>query len=51
VDFLRIARGTLADAQTSIEELYEWELNGPFLKDFTGKAPADGKRDAGAIGS
>ena len=51
LDFLRVARGTLADAQTSIEELYEWEFSGPFLKDFTGRAPADGRRNAGAIGS
>jgi hypothetical protein len=49
LDFLRLARGTLADAQTSIEELHEWEFNGPFLKDLTGKAPAAGRRDAGAI--
>jgi hypothetical protein len=49
IDFLRVARGTLADAQTTIEELYAWEFAGPHLKDFFGKTPADGKRDAGAI--
>jgi hypothetical protein len=49
IDFLRIARGTLADAKTTIEELYAWELDGPALRDFTGRKPADGKRDAGAI--
>jgi hypothetical protein len=49
IDFMRIARGTLADAQTTIDELYAWEFNGPFLCDFTGrKRPADGGA-AGAI--
>ncbi len=49
IDFLRIARGTLADSKTTIEELYAWEFNGPFLYDFTGrKRPADGG-EAGAI--
>ncbi len=36
VDFLRISRGTLADAHTSIDELYAWEFDGPFLADFAG---------------
>ncbi len=49
VDFLRVCRSTLAESRTSIEELYAWEFNGPFLRDFTGKSPANGKRDAGAI--
>jgi hypothetical protein len=49
IDFLRIARGTLADAKTTIDELYAWEFNGPFLDDFAGrKRPADGG-EAGAI--
>jgi hypothetical protein len=49
IDFMRIARGTLADSKTTIEELYAWEFNGPFLYDFTGrKRPADGG-EAGAI--
>ena len=49
IDFLRIARGTLADSKTTIEELYAWEFNGPFLQDFTGRQrPADGGA-AGAI--
>jgi hypothetical protein len=49
IEFLRIARGTLADARTTIEELYVWEFHGPFLDDFTGrKRPADGGA-AGAI--
>ena len=49
IDFLRLARGTLADSKTTIEELYAWEFNGPFLYDFTGRVrPADGGA-AGAI--
>jgi hypothetical protein len=49
IDFLRIARGTLADSRTTIEELHAWEFNGPFLDDFTGRRrPADGG-EAGAI--
>jgi hypothetical protein len=49
VDFLRIARGTLADAKTTIGELYAWEFSGPQFRDFAGRLPADGKRDAGAL--
>jgi hypothetical protein len=49
LDFLRISRGTLKDARTTIAELYKWELNGPFLRDFTGKLPLGKARDAGAI--
>lgn len=48
IDFLRISKGTLADAKTTIDELYKWEFNGPFLKDFAGNDPI-GKRDAGAL--
>jgi len=48
IDYLRVARGTLADARTSIEELYKWEFDGPFLTDFRGKAPTGARRDAGA---
>ena len=50
LDFLRVSRGTLADARTTIEELYAWEFNGPQLRDFCGNAPI-GKRDAGALES
>ena len=32
IDFLRVSRGTLADAKTTIEELYAWEFN---LTSFT----------------
>ena len=49
IDFLRVSQGTLADAETTIEELYKWEFDGPFLRDFYGN-PARGKgRDSGAI--
>jgi hypothetical protein len=48
IDFLRVARGTLADARTTIEELYAWQFDGPFLRDFAGRKPV-GKRDAGAL--
>jgi hypothetical protein len=49
LDFLRIAHGTLADADTTIEELYAWEFDGPFLRDFTGRKPAGTRRAVGAI--
>ncbi|MCZ7649064.1 MAG: laminin G domain-containing protein [Planctomycetota bacterium] len=49
VDFLRIAHGTLKDAKTSIEELYAWQFDGPFLRDFTGRKPQGKGRDAGAL--
>lgn len=49
LDFLRIAQGTLADADTTIEELYAWEFDGPFLRDFTGLKPKGDRRQAGAI--
>jgi hypothetical protein len=42
IDFLRLARGNLADSKTTIDELYAWEFNGPILDDFTGhRRPAD----------
>jgi hypothetical protein len=44
IDFLRVSRGSLADAETTINELYAWEFNGPHLKDFAGRAPARGQR-------
>jgi hypothetical protein len=48
LDFMRIALGTLKDAKTDIRELYAWQFNGPFLRDFTGRKPRN-KRDAGAL--
>lgn len=47
--FLRICRADLADSKTSIEELYDWEFAGPFLRDFAGRPIGDAKRDAGAL--
>jgi hypothetical protein len=51
IDYLRVSRGTLADARTTIDELYKWEFDGPFLRDFRGKAPTGERRDAGAFQS
>ena len=48
VDFMRIGLGTIADAKTTIEELYTWQFDGPFLRDFAGRNPK-GRRDAGAL--
>ena len=48
LDFLRIAQGTLADADTTIEELYAWEFDGPQMRDFAGRKSE--ARDAGAVG-
>jgi len=48
IDFIRISKGTLTDAKTTIDELYKWQFNGPFLRDFAGNSPI-GKRDAGAL--
>ena len=50
-DFMRISHGTLADAETSIEELYAWQFNGPQFGDFSGQEPRGKGRDAGAIES
>jgi len=49
LDFLRLAQGTLADAETTIEELVAWEFDGPQRRDFAGRKPS-GARDAGALG-
>jgi len=49
LDFLRIARGTLADSRTSIEELYDWQFDGPFLRDFLAQEANGKTRDAGAF--
>ncbi len=49
LDFLRVARGTLADAKTTIEELYAWQFDGPFLRDFRGEPRDVEKGAAGAI--
>ncbi len=49
LDYLRISRGTLADAETTIEELLSWQFNGPTRHDFSGKPIAGERRDVGAI--
>jgi hypothetical protein len=49
LDFLRVARGSLADAETTIQELYAWEFNGPHLKDFAGRLPVGTRRTIGAL--
>jgi hypothetical protein len=49
IDFARVCLGSLADAKTTIEELYAWEFDGPFLRDFAGALPNGARRDAGAI--
>jgi len=51
IEFLRIAHGTLADAHTTIEELYAWQFDGPALRDMRGTATRGQGRDAGAIES
>jgi hypothetical protein len=49
LDFLRVAQGTLADAHTTIEELYAWEFDGPQYRDFTGRRRNFPNTAAGAI--
>ncbi|MBT3379091.1 MAG: hypothetical protein HN742_28120 [Lentisphaerae bacterium] len=49
LDFARVSRGTLADAETTIEELYTWEFDGPATRDFSGQRPRGKSRDAGAV--
>ncbi|HEV7298278.1 MAG TPA: LamG-like jellyroll fold domain-containing protein [Tepidisphaeraceae bacterium] len=48
IEYVRVAKGTLAEAHTTIDELYTWQFDGPFLRDFTGRQPT-AKRDAGAL--
>lgn len=48
LEFLRVARGTLTNAVTTIEELYDWQFGGPMLADFR-SVPPNGLRDAGAL--
>ena len=49
LDYLRVVRGTLADAKTDIKELMAWQFNGPQFHDFVGRAPTGKGRDAGAL--
>lgn len=48
MDFLRVARGTLEQAETNIAELYLWQFSGPHLHDFYGRVN-NGLRDVGAV--
>ena len=47
-DFLRLSRGTLADAHTTIAELYAWQFKGPQHADFVG-ASRQKNNAAGAL--
>lgn len=49
LEFLRVCRGTLADALTNIDELMSWQFNGPAAHDFAGNPAFGDARDAGAI--
>ena len=52
IEFLRIALSSLEESQTTIEELYAWQFDGPHLRDFTGKAVSEKHalpRPAGAL--
>lgn len=48
LDFLRLAHHTLAEADTTIAELWAWQTNGPWKRDMRGNLPLN-KRDAGAL--
>ncbi len=48
IDTMRVAKGTLAQARTDIQELYTWFTDGPWRYDMLGNKPV-GRRDAGAI--
>ena len=50
IDFLRVSTGTLAQADTDIDKLYEWQFSGPFLSDIYGKR-SNSRRDVGAVES
>lgn len=51
LEYMRVAHGTLADAYTTIEELYAWEFDGPARRDMRGCKPLGRGRDAGALES
>jgi hypothetical protein len=48
LEFLRIAQATLADDETTFEELFAWESDGPQMRDSTGYKPT-GACNVGAI--
>ena len=49
LDFARVSLGTLADAKTTIEELYALQFAGPQYRDFCGNEIQRERRDAGAV--
>lgn len=49
LDFMRVARGTLAEARTTIGELYAWQFDGPQYRDFAGNSRRANRNDAGAL--
>lgn len=51
LEFMRVAHGTLADAHTTIEELYAWQFDGPARRDMRGVNAQGQGRDAGALES
>jgi concanavalin A-like lectin/glucanase superfamily protein len=48
MDFLRVAGSCFAESDTTFEELYAWEFDGPATRDFAGTRIV-GPRDAGAL--
>ena len=48
IDFLRIAKSTLADMETDIHELRAWQFDGPQFRDFAGVTRGDDSH-AGAL--
>jgi hypothetical protein len=49
IDYLRVSRGTLAQARTDIDELMAWQFNGPAQHDIAGRPASGEARDIGAI--
>lgn len=49
VDFLRVARGTLLEASTTIAELYRWQFDGPQFRDIEGRDRRSAGNAAGAV--
>ncbi len=49
LEYLRVCRGTLADSETTIDELMAWQFNGPASHDFVDRPVTGERRDIGAI--
>lgn len=49
LDYLRVSRGTLAEALTTIDELMAWQFNGPTTRDFADRPITGNHRDIGAL--